>query len=85
MLLKHTDIESAKKASERLCDLVANSNFFVADKEIPLQVAIGITEIDPNNSAEETIVSAMEGIDIAYEKGTCYAVKESKKQAAGEK
>ena len=86
MLLQHTDIESAKKASERLCDLVANSNFFLADKEIPLQVAIGITEIDPKNSVEETVVKAMEGIDYAYEKGTCYAVKTiDSKQQSGEK
>ena len=81
MLLKHTDLESAKKASERLCDLVANSNFFLADKEIPLKVAIGITKIDPNLSAEETVVMAMEGIDAAYENGECYAVKVAEKKS----
>lgn len=87
MLLKHTDIESAKKASERLCDLVANSNFFLADKEIQLKVSIGITEIDPDNSVEETVVLAMDAIDAAYEEGVCYAVKlkeKSKKKSAGE-
>ncbi|NPA65633.1 MAG: GGDEF domain-containing protein [Epsilonproteobacteria bacterium] len=74
MLLKHTDIENAKKASERLCDLVANSNFFLADKEIQLKVAIGITEIDLESSVEETIVYAMEAIDKAYEDEGCFAV-----------
>ena len=84
MLLKHTDLESAKKASERLCDLVANSNFFLADKEIPLKVSIGITEIDPKNSIEETIVFALDAIDMAYEKSDCFAVniKDSKKKKA---
>jgi len=87
MLLKHTDIESAKKASERLCDLVANSNFFLADKEIPLKVSIGITEIDPEFSVEEIVVLAMEAIDMAYEKGECYAVnvKKKKKKEAEDK
>jgi len=66
MLLKHTDIESAKKASERLCDLVANSNFFLADREIHLKISIGITEINALYSVEETIVSAMDGIEKAY-------------------
>jgi len=87
MLLKHSDIESAKKASERLCDLVANSNFFLADKEIPLKVSIGITDIDPQNSVEETIVLAMDAIDMAYENGECYAVnikEKKKKKASGE-
>jgi diguanylate cyclase (GGDEF)-like protein len=76
MLLKHTDTESAKKASERLCDLIANSNFFLADKEIQLKVSIGITPIDPQHTVEETIVFCMEAIEKAYEEGNCYAVKQ---------
>jgi diguanylate cyclase len=67
MLLKHTDIESAKKASERLCDLVSNSNFFLADREIQLKISIGITDITENHSVEEIIVSSMDGIEKAYE------------------
>lgn len=65
MLLKHTDLESAKKASERLCYLVANSNFFLADREIQLKISIGITSVDAQYSVEEIVVSAMEGIEKA--------------------
>jgi diguanylate cyclase (GGDEF)-like protein len=67
MLLKHTDIESAKKASERLCDLVANSNFFLADREINLKISIGITEISAVYSVEEIVSSALKGVEKAYE------------------
>ncbi|MCF6340334.1 MAG: GGDEF domain-containing protein [Sulfurimonas sp.] len=67
MLLKHTDIESAKKASERLCDLVSNSNFFLADKEIQLQISIGITDVTKDYSVEEIVVSSMDAIEKAYE------------------
>jgi len=75
MLLKHTDIESAKKASERLCDLVSNSNFFLADREIQLKISIGVTDIDSEHSVEEIVVSAMDGIQKAYEqKNMDYAV-----------
>ena len=66
MLLKHTDIESAKKASERLSYLVSSSNFFLADKEITLQISIGITNVDVDYSVEETIVSVMNGVEKAY-------------------
>lgn len=66
MLLKHTDIESAKKASERLCELVSNSNFFLADREIQLKISIGITTIDSDASVEEIIVSGLDGIAKAY-------------------
>jgi diguanylate cyclase len=75
MLLKHTDIESAKKASERLAYLVSNSNFFLADREIQLKISIGITDITPNHSVEEIVVSAMNGIEKAYTFKECdYAV-----------
>lgn len=75
MLLKHTDIDNAKRASERLCDLVSNSNFFLADREIQLKISIGITEISPKFSVEEIIVSAMDGIEKAYlDSKTDYAV-----------
>ncbi len=75
MLLKHTDIESAKKASERLSDLVSNSNFFLADREIQLKISIGVTDIDSKHSVEEIVVSAMDGIQKAYEqKSIDYAV-----------
>ncbi len=67
MLLKHTDIESAKKASERLCELVSSSNFFLADREILLKISVGITDITPMYSVEEIIVSAMDGMEKAYE------------------
>jgi len=75
MLLKHTDIESAKKASERLCDLVSNSNFFLGDREIQLQISIGVTNISTDHSVEEIVVSTMNGIEKAYEdKHIDYAV-----------
>lgn len=67
MLLKHTDIESAKKASERLCDLVSNSTFFLADREMQLKIAIGITDITEGSSVEEIVVSSIEGVEKAYE------------------
>ena len=75
MLLKHTDIESAKKASERLCYMVSNSNFFLSDREVNLRISIGVTNIDAIHSVEETVVSAMNAIEHAYEeKDHDYAV-----------
>jgi diguanylate cyclase len=68
MLLKHTDLDNAKRTSERLCDLVSNSNFFLSDREIQLKIAIGITNIDSLHSVEEIVVSALEGIEKAYTK-----------------
>jgi len=86
MLLKHTDIASAEKASERLCDLVSNSNFFLADREIQLKISIGITDISTGFSVEEIIVSAMNGIETAYgDKNTDFAVSLRVKEKPKEK
>lgn len=67
MLLKHTDLENAKRTAARLIDLVSNSNFFLADREIQLKISIGITDIDNKHSVEEIVVSALDGIKKAYE------------------
>ena len=75
MLLKHTDLEAAKKASERLIDLVANSNFFLADREIQLKLSIGVACIDTKYSVDEIVVQALDGIEAAYaQKNVDYAI-----------
>jgi len=67
MVLKHTDINNAKRASERLCDLVASSNFFLAEKEIQLKISLGIADISSERSVEETLVCALNAMEHAYE------------------
>ncbi len=69
ILMRHTSLQSAKMASERLKDLVGNTNFFVGDQEIMLDVEIGIARIDLDRSTEQTIVCALEGLDIAKKSG----------------
>ena len=65
MLLKHTDLNSAKKASERLIDLVSSSNLFLADREIKLRISIGIADIEEYATVDEIIVNALDGVEIA--------------------
>ncbi|PHS55884.1 MAG: GGDEF domain-containing protein [Sulfurimonas sp.] len=66
MLLKHTDIGSSLRASERLCELVSNSNFFLSDREIQLKISIGITDVFVDASVEEIVVDGMNGMKEAY-------------------
>jgi diguanylate cyclase (GGDEF)-like protein len=67
MVLKHTDIMNAKRASERLCELVSSSNFFLAEKEIQLKISIGIANISSERSVEESLVCALNAMEHAYE------------------
>ncbi len=65
MVLKHTDIESAKRASERLFDLVSSSNFFLAEQEIQLRIAIGIAELTSTKGVDQTLDCTLTAMDAA--------------------
>lgn len=67
MLLKHTDAPSAKNAAQRLYELVASSNFFLAEKEYNLKIAIGVAEINNTKSAEELIIATIDAMGRADE------------------
>ncbi len=64
MMLKHTELENAKNAAERLYELVASSNFFLAEQEIHLKVAIGVSEITNKKSAEEIMVCTTDAMKL---------------------
>jgi diguanylate cyclase len=65
MVLKHTDIESAKRASDRLFDLVSSSNFFISEQEIQLRIAIGVTELNSSRGVDQTLICTIEAMDAA--------------------
>lgn len=65
MMLKHTDIESAKRASERLFDLVSSSNFFISEHEIQLSIAIGVAELSSTRSVDQTLICTLEAMEAA--------------------
>ena len=71
MLLKHTDLNSAQKACERIADLIYATSFFIGGDEIEVDIELGIMPIDPNYTTEETLFGALEvlpktgkGLDI---------------------
>ena len=70
MVLKHTDIESAKRASERLYDLVASSNFFLAEQEIQLRIAVGVAELNASIGVEQTLVCTLNAMENADKEPT---------------
>jgi len=74
MLMKHTSIDAAKKASERLKELINDANFFLGDKEIDIDIHIGISRVDPNRDAEETIDCAIEAVSINKKNGKPFGI-----------
>jgi len=67
IILKHTDLENAKRNANRLKSMVTATNFFFGDKEITIDVEIGIGKISKDRSVEETIVCVLDALDVAKE------------------
>jgi len=65
MMLKHTDIESAKRAAQRLYELVSSTNFFLGEQEIALRIAIGVAEINPDHSVEQLLACTLDAMEAA--------------------
>lgn len=60
MLLKHTDIENASRASGRLADMTGQSHFFIGDNEVKLEIKIGIAALDTEKEVEQIVAEAMD-------------------------
>ena len=74
LLLRHTDIESAKKASIRMHELLENANIILNDIEIDIDISIGIASIKEDIEIEETINCALEAMDAANKNKDIYKV-----------
>jgi len=70
MLLRHTDMFSAQKASERVIDMVSSANFFLGDKEYKLSVSIGIANILSTQSAEVILDKALNAMEASDKDAT---------------
>lgn len=65
MLLKHSDIESSKKASERLIHLMHDTSIYLGSSEVTLNVNIGISKITGEQSANESLNHAIAALHLA--------------------
>ena len=85
MILKHTDLPSAQKAGERLCDLVASSNFVLAEREINRKISVGIKAIMADQGIEAQVINALDAMAAADKTDECYIIhREPQKEEGGE-
>lgn len=74
IILKHTDLNSAKKACDRISDLVYQTTFFVGSGEIETDIELSIIALDAEHNAEEFIASTLEGLPHTGKKFAPYIV-----------
>ena len=74
MIMKHTDLESAKKACERIADLIYSTSFFIAEMELDIDIELSIVELKSDKSTEEYLGSALDALPNSGKKGEIYAI-----------
>jgi diguanylate cyclase (GGDEF)-like protein len=74
MLLKHTDRIGAMKTSERLSDMIMNSSMFIEDKELEIQIAIGISELTIDSETTKTIDCVYDKLEEAEKENQLYKI-----------
>jgi len=60
ILMKHTDLNSAQKACERIAELIYGTSFFIDETEIEIDIELGIMPINPSYTIEEAIDGALD-------------------------
>ncbi len=74
LLLKHSDLFSAKKACERLSELVNSTNFFLGESEIQLKISIGIAKLTSSKQIDEIIACAISAMEESDKVGSAYKI-----------
>lgn len=74
MLLKHSNVVSSKRASDRLIELLQNTNIFLGSNELSLNLNIGISKIKPNRSAQDSLNYAILALRLAQQNKVKYVV-----------
>ncbi len=74
ILMKHTDINSAEKACERIGELIYGTSFFIDETEIEIDIELGIMPIDPHYDIEESIIAALDVLPQTGKNAQMYLV-----------
>lgn len=77
MLMRHTDIDGAKKACERISNLVTSSSFFIGEMDIDMDIEMAITKIDGKTSTEETLALMLDALPKSSKSTQTYIVVEA--------
>lgn len=80
MLLKHSDLFSTQKASERVIDLMKNTNVFLDKREIHLDLNIGISKLCQERGAEDSLNCAINALRNAQKSNVEYMIYKDDKE-----
>jgi len=76
MVMKHTNLESAQKACERIAELIYATSFFIGEMELDIDIELSVIELKSDHSIEETLGGALDALPLSGRKEEIYAVGE---------
>lgn len=62
MLMKHTDIDSAEHACERISSMIYGSSFFIGEMDIDIDMEIAVSAISGDMNVEENIAKILKAL-----------------------
>ncbi|AII15403.1 putative protein, putative diguanylate cyclase [Campylobacter iguaniorum] len=74
MVMKHTDITGAKKACERIGQMLYQTTFFIGEEELDMDMEISVIALNPEYSSEEIISKALDGLPNSGKRTKLYEV-----------
>jgi len=89
MLMKHTDISNAKRACERISDLIYATSFFIGDAEVDTDIELAIVPISTSYTPETIVSLALDALPQTGKRLEAYIVcdledKEEQEEEKGE-
>ncbi|MFL1706034.1 GGDEF domain-containing protein [Campylobacter sp. MOP7] len=78
MLMKHTDIEGAKKACERIADMFYAATFLISDEEFEIDMEIAVCDLNTTKTVEEVLSQTLDSLIKSGRSLEKYVIVESK-------
>ncbi|QKG28467.1 GGDEF domain-containing protein [Campylobacter sp. RM16187] len=78
MLMKHTDIEGAKKACERIADMFYTTTFLIAESDIEIDIEIAVCDLNTTKTIEEVLSHTLDMLAKSGRHKSKYVIVEDK-------
>ena len=74
MVMKHTNIENAKKACDRIADLIYATSFFIGEIELDIDIELSVLELASGKTPEESIIATLDALQHSGKQKEIYTV-----------
>lgn len=78
MLMKHTDIEGAKKACDRIAEMFYTTTFLIGEKELEIDMEIAVCDLNTTKTIEEVLSNTLDMLSKSGRKTSKYVIVENK-------